>query len=115
MSMMREIRAGLLLVGVMGTVPAFGQMGISAGGRPLGGYGASTIGSYYGSGGGYVPYSGRPGMIPETRGLGGLPVPRRAPSTPIGGASSASARGGFGMDARSGRRRMGPGEGMGMG
>jgi hypothetical protein len=108
----RTTRAVMFLIGILGSAQARGRMGMP-GGRSLGGYGASTIGSYYGGGGGYVPFGGRSGLIPEARNPGFQPVPRRPTSTPIGGASSPSfsGRGGAGMGARRGRGS----EGMGLG
>ena len=55
------IRGSLLVLGLfaLNAAPARAQMSMSGGGRPLGGYGSSTIGSYYsGGGGGYIPYMG---------------------------------------------------------
>ncbi len=76
--------------------PAHAQMGgMSRSSRSLGGYGASTIGSYYrNSGGGtYLPYNGRAsGYVPYQSG-GGMtaqPVSRSLISTSIGGASMAA-------------------------
>ncbi|WP_422929780.1 hypothetical protein [Singulisphaera sp. PoT] len=117
------------------------QMGMSGGGRSLGGYGASTIGSYYSTGSGAsLPYNGnglgfvgsRPGS-----GLGGStsPISRRLPesniggslmsSTPIGGGSFSSgmgsaSRSGSAMSTNSAPRSFVPfgyegGLGMGMG
>ena len=95
-----------------------------SGGRSLGGYGASTISSYYGGGStAYLPYSGNAhGFVPYRGGSGGglgvQPIARRLPQssiggtmmadTPIGGASlsggmGGGARGGMGMGAGSGR------------
>jgi hypothetical protein len=112
--------------------PARAQMAMpgSGGGRSLGGYGASAIGSYYGNGGSvYVPYSGNShGFLPyrggsgsgSGGGLGAAPIARRLPQTaiggvlmadtPIGGASLSGAMGGdtrgsMSMKARSGRDR----------
>jgi len=144
-STMRRALLGSLALGWLAAVvppPARSQMAMS-GGRPLGGYGASTITSYYGSGGGYIPYNGHGGSIlPSNGGSGGVmsgqPTPRMIPQIPIGGASMVAAtpiggisaaggmgmgmgsRGGMGrgMGARSGRRAYAPllpGGGMGMG
>lgn len=111
----------LMLYGSLSTSQAVhGQM--SGSGRSLGGYGASTISSYYGStsggylpyangGGGFVPYRGSAvGVQPIARRLaqtsiGGMPMAE----TPIGGASVSggmndSARAGMGMGAGSRRR-----------
>jgi hypothetical protein len=66
-------------------------MSMSGGGRSLGGYGASTIGSYYGGGGGgYIPYMGNgSGFVPYRSGQGGgmgvQPTRRQLPQTSIGG------------------------------
>jgi hypothetical protein len=84
------VMAGCLAIG---TAPARGQMGGGMGGagRSLGGYGASTISSYYGGGGGgYLPYNGQAGGFVPYRGsaIGSMstqPIPRRLPQTPIGG------------------------------
>jgi hypothetical protein len=78
----------LLIVGLHGE-PAWGQMGMSGGRRSLGGYGAATIGSYYGSNtGGYVPYNGKAGGFVPFRGDSLGVQPSRRPTTPIGGASA---------------------------
>jgi hypothetical protein len=68
------------------------QMGMPGSGRSLGGYGASTIGSYYAASSPvYVPYQGdMGGFIPYTgSGFGdpmnARPMPRAVPVTPIGG------------------------------
>lgn len=94
-----------------------GQMAMSGAGRSLGGYGAATISSYYVSGaGGYVPYAGGGrGFVPVAGGPGGglgvQPVPRRLPTTAIGGTmmgatpiGGASLGGGRGMSQPGGRR-----------
>src|SRR5690349_15832797 len=70
-----------------------------AGGRSLGGYGASAISSYYGGGStSYVPFSGNShGFVPYRGGSGGggggglgaPPISRRLPETSIGGAMMA--------------------------
>jgi hypothetical protein len=98
-------------------------MSMSGGGRSLGGYGASTIGSYYASGGGgYIPYMGNgSGFIPYRGGQGGVmgvqPIRWQLPQTsvggqmmaetPIGGASlssmAGSSRGGMETGSRSPR------------
>lgn len=141
-SALRKARAGLLLGAVlvaMGIPSARAQMGMSGGGRSLGGYGAATIGQYYSSGmGSYMPYNGNAsGFVPYrggyAGGLGVQPIPRRLPQTPIGGVAmpttpigGASLSGGMGagtrggMGAGAGRRAFLPfgyegGIGMGMG
>ena len=97
--------------------------------RSLGGYGAATISSYYGSeSGGYLPYNGSAGgVVPYSGGNGGGPgvqtIPRRLSSTPIGGSMMAqtpiggaslaggmgsSLRGGMGMAATTGFRGLFP-------
>lgn len=60
--------------------------------RPLGGYGAATIGSYYGNRGGpLIPYAGgQGGFIPyegiePRRPAAAAMTPREIPTTPIGG------------------------------
>src|SRR2546423_5310712 len=91
------IRCWLLLFGllVFSSVTARAQMSMSGGGRSLGGYGASTIGSYYaGSGGGYIPYMGNgSGFVPYRSGQGGgigvQPIRRQLPQTSIGGQTMA--------------------------
>jgi hypothetical protein len=68
-------------------------MGMSGAGRPLGGYGAATIGRYYSNGmGTYMPYNGNAsGFVPYRGGYGGgvgvQPIPRRLNPTAVGGAS----------------------------
>lgn|GEM_PF-5833175 len=85
------------------------QMGMGSAGRSLGGYGASTIGSYYSSGtAGYLPYNGNgSGFVTSRPGIGltssPAPVSRRLgessiggtlmPSTPIGGTSLSAGMG----------------------
>ncbi len=118
-------RGGLVVLGLLAfsAVPARAQMSMSGGGRSLGGYGASTIGSYYGGGGGgYVPYMGNgSGFVAYRGGQGGgmgvQPIRRQLPQTsiggramaetPIGGASlssmAGSSRGGMEMGSRSPR------------
>ncbi len=108
-----------------GTPSARAQMAMpGAGGRSLGGYGASSIASYYSGGStAYLPYSGNAhGFVPYRGGSGGglgvQPIARRLPQasiggtmmaeTPIGGGSlsggmGGGARGGMGMGAGSGR------------
>jgi hypothetical protein len=79
----------------LGAVPVRAQMSMSGGGRSLGGYGASTIGSYYGGGGGgYIPYMGNgSGFMPYRSGQGGgmgvQPSRRQLPQTSIGGRTMA--------------------------
>jgi hypothetical protein len=93
-------------------------MGMAGPGRSLGGYGASTIGSYYsGGGGGYIPYNGQAsGFVPyRGNGVGGgmssPPIARRPPQTPIGGVmmaetpiGGASLSGGMGRGGAMGTR-----------
>lgn len=87
------IRYVLIALGLLAfsRAPARAQMSMSGGGRPLGGYGASTIGSYYGGGGGgYIPYMGNgSGFVPYRSGQGGgmgvQPIRRQLPQTSIGG------------------------------
>jgi hypothetical protein len=119
--MRSAMRAILMAIGVLGAAPAIGpspvqgQMAMSGAGRSLGGYGASTISSYYGgSGGGYLPYTGGgSGFVPYRGGPGGgmgvVPIPRQVPTTPIGGVmmggtpiGGASLSGAMGMDSRGG-------------
>ncbi len=103
--------------------PVHAQMSSSSG--SLGGYGASTIGSYYtnSGAGGYLPYGGsmRGGYLPASS-----PNQRttlwRNPSTPIGGRSSVMSAGtsrGGGMtrggSMPSGFPELGSTSGMGMG
>ena len=78
----------------------------------LGGYGASTIGSYYGGGGGgYIPYMGNgSGFVPYRSGQGGgmgvQPIPRQVPTTPIRGVMMGGTPiGGASLSARGGWRR----------
>lgn len=119
------IRGGLFVLGLVAfsAAPARAQMSMSGGGRSLGGYGASTIGSSYaGGGGGYIPYMGNgSGFVPYRSGQGGgmgvQPMRRQLPQTsiggrmmaetPIGGASlssmAGSPRGGMAMGSRSPR------------
>ncbi len=116
------IRGGLVVVGLLAFTasPARAQMSMSGGGRSLGGYGASTIGSYYssGGGGGYIPYMGNgSGFVPyrsvQGGGMGMPPIRRQLPQssiggqlmaeTPIGGASLSAMGGG-----RLGGTEMGP-------
>ncbi len=119
------ILAGLLVLGGMAAIgpsPAGAQMAMSSGGRSLGGYGAGTISSYYGNGGGYMPTGGRGGGVLPLGGgpgvMGTPPAPRMIPQTAIGGASMVaatpiggiSATGGMSMGAR---RGSGMGTGMG--
>ena len=111
----------LMAIGVLwavlaiGPSPVRGQMAMPGAGRSLGGYGASTISSYYGeSGGGYLPYSGGgSGFVPYRGGPGGemgvVPIPRQVPTTPIGGVmrggtpiGGALLSGTMGMDSRGG-------------
>jgi hypothetical protein len=78
---------GLTLLGA--ATPAGAQM--SGMGRSLGGYGESTIGSYYRSRGGpLLPYGGGlGGFVPyegiEPRPAAVVMMPRPIPTTPIGG------------------------------
>jgi len=127
------ILAGFLTIGGMAGIDlpsAHAQMAMSGGGRSLGGYGASTITSYYGGGGGYLPYNGAgSGILPASGGVGvmsGQPAPRMIPQSPVGGSSMVAAtpiggisaaggmgpgmdpRGGRGMGARSPRRAYAP-------
>jgi hypothetical protein len=117
------IRSGLLVLVLLAlsAVPARAQMSMSGGRRPLGGYGASSIGSYYSSGGGgYLPYTGNgSGFVSYQSGQGGRmgvqPIRRQLPQTPIGGQmmaetpiggasfSAVGSRGGMGLDSRSPR------------
>src|SRR5437763_6735102 len=91
------VRGGLLVLGLLAlnAVPARAQMSMSGGGRSLGGYGASTIGSYYGGGGGgYIPYMGNgSGFVPYRSGQGGgigvQTTRRQLPQTSIGGQAMA--------------------------
>src|SRR3954453_12429954 len=91
------IRGGLFVLGLVAfsVAPVRAQMSMSGGGRSLGGYGASTIGSYYGGGGGgYVPYMGnRSGFAADRGGQGGgmgvQPIRRQPPQTSIGGRAMA--------------------------
>ena len=64
------IALGLIM---LSAVPVRAQMSASGGVRSLGGYGASAIGSYYGTGGGgYIPYMGNAsGFVPYRSGQGG--------------------------------------------
>jgi hypothetical protein len=88
-----KARGGLVVLGLLAFTagPARAQMAMSGGGRSLGGYGASTVGSYYsGGGGGYIPYMGNgSGFVPYRSGQGGgmgvQPVRRQLPQTSIGG------------------------------
>jgi hypothetical protein len=93
---MRTVR---LVLGFLAALWAFGwgtttaQMAARGGSRSLGGYGASTISSYYSSAGGgtYIPYLGGQGGFIPYRGLEPRPAatrPRPLPGTPIGGASA---------------------------
>ena len=83
---------GFLIVLMIGSIgpPTVRAQGA---GRSLGGYGAATIGRYYGSGqGSYLPYNGNAsGFVPYqggyAGGLGVQPIPRRLPRTPVGGTS----------------------------
>src|SRR3954451_10967460 len=93
-SAMKAIRASVICLGLasaIGILPARAQMAMPGGGRSLGGYGASTISSYYGGGaGGYIPYNGSAsGFVPYGGGSGGRlgiqPIPRRLPQSSIGG------------------------------
>jgi hypothetical protein len=121
------IWAGLLAIAgtsASGLPSARAQMAMpGAGGRSLGGYGASAISSYYGGGSTvYVPYSGNShGFVPYSGGNGGglgvQRIPRRLSSTTIGGAmmaqtpiGGASLSGGMGGSTRGGMG-MGPGTG----
>src|SRR4051812_48668616 len=87
------IRGGLVVLGLfaLGAVPARAQMSMSGGGRSLGGYGASAIGSYYsGGGGGSLPYMGNgSGFVPyrgvQAAGTAAQPTRRQLPQTSIGG------------------------------
>ena len=68
------IRGGLVVLGLLAfsAASARAQMSMSGGGRSLGGYGASSIGSYYGGSGGYIPYMGNgSGFVPYRSGQGG--------------------------------------------
>lgn len=106
---------------ILGLCRAGSGQAMPGGGRSLGGYGASTISSYYGGGnGGYLPYNGRAsGFVPYSGGYGGglgvQPIPRRLPETPIGGAmmaetpiGGASLSGGVGMGTTRGSRAIVP-------
>src|SRR3954453_7784047 len=91
------IRGGLVVLGLVAfsVAPAWAQMSMSGGGRSLGGYGASAIGSYYGGGGGgYIPYMGNgSGFVPYRSGQGGgmgvQPIRRQLPQMSIGGQAMA--------------------------
>jgi hypothetical protein len=126
-SVTRAIRAvALMLVwaSTVGAPSARAQMAMAGGSRSLGGYGASTISSYYSAGGtSYLPYAGNSrGFIPYSGGAGGgmgaMASPRWIPATPIGGAMApgqtaiggASVPGGMGTATRGG---MGMGTGSG--
>lgn len=92
--MRKAIVTSVALVGIVGALSpsARAQMAMGRGGRSLGGYGAATIGSYYGgASGGYLPYTGGGGgFVPyrggSSGGLGAQPISRRLPQTAIGGA-----------------------------
>ena len=110
------IRGGLVLLGLLAlsAAPARAQMSMSGGGRPLGGYGSSTIGSYYsGGGGGYIPYMGNGGgFMPYRSGQGGgmgvQAIRRQLPQTPIGGQIMAETSiGGASLSAMAGSSRIG--------
>jgi hypothetical protein len=138
----RAILLGGIALGitlVVDTPSARAQMGMPGAGRPLGGYGAGTISSYYGgTSTTYVPYNGgASGFIPYNRGFGDQmstrPALRRIPETPIGGvmtaetpiggaslagAMGAAPRGGMGTGSQTRPRTYMPfgfGGGMGMG
>src|SRR5262245_65753460 len=91
--MHKAIPGVLIVLGVIVSSPirVQAQMSMSGGGRSLGGYGSSTIGSYYGGGGGgYIPYMGNgSGFVPYRSGQGGgmgvQPTRRQLPETSIGG------------------------------
>src|SRR3954464_11272165 len=91
------IRGGLLVLGLVAfsAAPARAQMSMSGGGRSLGGYGTSTIGSYYGGGGGgAAPSRGTgSGYVAYRGGQGGgravQPIRRKLPQTSIGGRAMA--------------------------
>ncbi len=134
-----RLGSALLVLGVLAIgfedVPARAQMAGMR--RPLGGYGAATIGSYYGNRGGpLIPYGGGLGGFVPYEGLEARqPVagwmPRPIPTTPIGGVGLSGTpiggasrmqgpdiyrpfnyRGRFGMGASSPMtRRYGPGLG----
>ena len=117
------IRGGLVVLGLLAfsAAPAQAQMSMSGGGRSLGGYGASTIGSYYGGGGGgYIPYMGNgSGFVPYRSGQGGgmgvQPTRRQLPQTSIGGATMANTPiGGASLSSMGERARGGPDAGRGM-
>jgi hypothetical protein len=98
----------------LNAVPARAQMSMSGGGRSLGGYGSSTIGSAYsGGGGGYIPYMGNgSGFMPYRGGpgvgMGVLPIRRQLPQTPIGGRMMAETPiGGASLSAMGGSSRGG--------
>jgi hypothetical protein len=120
--MKARLRMAFVVAGIawLGTPSARAQMSMGGGRRSLGGYGASTIGSYYGGGGGYAPYMGNAsGFLPYRTGQGGgmgrEPARRSLAETAIGGATMArtpigggsllgavgNSRGGMGMRARS--------------
>src|SRR4051794_18777878 len=121
----RGMLFGLGLVAI-GTTPLRAQMSMSGGGRSLGGYGASTIGSYYGGGGsGYIPYMGNgSGFVPYRSGQGGgmgvQPTRRQLPQTSIGGqAMDETPIGGSSLSPMGGRGRgmsmaSGPPRGLGI-
>ena len=122
--MARRTVLSILAIGALATItssPARAQMGMSGGGRSLGGYGGATITSYYGGGGGYAPAMGNgKAFVPSQGGTGGSPGPMLSPGriaeTPIGGVmmGGPTAIGGISapgsMGGRSGARG-----GMGMG
>jgi hypothetical protein len=117
------IGVGLVVAGLnvaSGTPAARAQMSMSGSGRSLGGYGASTIASYYGGvSPAYLPYNGNAHGFLAYRGGSGsglgsgvAPIPRRLPQTSIGGAmmsatpiGGASLGGAGGMSGGRGRAR----------
>jgi hypothetical protein len=85
---------GLGLALGLALAPAAARAQMRGAGRPLGGYGAATIGSSYRGGGGgtLLPYGGGFGGFVPYRGLEPRPpsmatAPGPARATPIGGAS----------------------------
>lgn len=78
----------VLTLAILSARTVSAQMGgMSTGGRSLGGYGAGTIASYYGNGGGgpVLSISGGKIFIPTRGGLGVMASPGRIGETPIGG------------------------------
>src|SRR4029077_7531689 len=110
------IRGGLFVLGLVAfsVAPARAQMTMFGGARLLVGYGASTIGSYYGGGGGgYIPYMGNgSGFIPyrggQAGGMGAQAVRRQLPQASVGGQSMAETPiGGASLSSMSGSSRGG--------